>query len=73
MDDLISRQAAIGVVSERCGICIQRIVDLPSVQPEIIRCKDCKCWDTSGYCIDFMTQDEGGFCKWAERRQDALN
>ena len=33
MDDLISRQAAIDAVSD-CGICIQRIVDLPSVQPE---------------------------------------
>lgn len=30
MNDLISREAAIGVVSqEGCGICIQKIVDLP--------------------------------------------
>lgn len=36
----------------------------------LIRCKDCKCWDTSGYCIDFMTQDDGGFCAWAERKTD---
>ena len=33
MSDLISRQAAIDAVSD-CGICIQRIVDLPSVQPD---------------------------------------
>ena len=33
MNDLISRQAAIDAVSD-CGICIQRIVDLPSVQPK---------------------------------------
>ena len=33
MDDLISRQAAIDAVSD-CGICIQRIVELPSAQPE---------------------------------------
>ena len=32
-DDLISRQAAIDAVSD-CGICIQRIVDLPYAQPE---------------------------------------
>ena len=32
--DTIYRQAAIDVVSEHCGICIQRIVDLPSAQPE---------------------------------------
>ena len=42
---------------------------LQPAQSEIIRCKDCKCWDTSGYCIDFMTQDDGGFCAWAERRE----
>ena len=33
MNDLISRQAAIEAVSD-CGICIQRIVDLPYAQPE---------------------------------------
>ena len=33
MSDLISRQAAIDAVSD-CGICIQRIVDLPYAQPE---------------------------------------
>ena len=32
-NDLISRQAAIDAVSD-CGICIQRIVDLPSAQPD---------------------------------------
>lgn len=31
--DTISRQMAIDAVSD-CGICIQRIVDLPSAQPE---------------------------------------
>jgi hypothetical protein len=31
--DTISRQAAIDAVSD-CGICIQRIVDLPYAQPE---------------------------------------
>ena len=41
-----------------------------SSQPEIIRCKDCIYWDFSGYCVDFMTQDENGFCSWAERRTD---
>ena len=60
-------------IMRNIDILTDKIIKMPSVQPEIIRCKDCKCWDTSGYCIDFMTQDEGGFCKWAERRQDALN
>lgn len=43
---------------------------VPSAQPEIIRCKDCVCWDSSGYCVDFMTQCENGFCCWAEKRTD---
>ena len=43
---------------------------LPSAQHEIIRCKDCIYWDISGYCVDFMTQDENGFCSWAERKTD---
>lgn len=33
MDDTISRAAAIDAVSN-CGICIQRLLDLPSAQPE---------------------------------------
>lgn len=51
---------------------LERVFELgrEDARSEIIRCKDCKYWDTSGYCIDFMTQDEGGFCKWAERRQE---
>ena len=54
MNDLISRQAAIdalsmmqGIVAEngvRKGISLawQQIKDLPSAQPEVICCKDCK-------------------------------
>ena len=33
--DLINRQDAIDAVSD-CGICIQKIVDLPSAEPEVI-------------------------------------
>ena len=54
------------------------IKELPSVHPEIIRCKDCKnsehwyrdkrrcfLWEESG--IDVF---DNGFCNYAERRQD---
>ena len=37
--DTISRQMAIDAVSD-CGICIQRIVDLPSAQPEPLTGKE---------------------------------
>jgi hypothetical protein len=56
MNDLIDRQAAIDALnklkiyrpldSDRYVIsdCLNKIVNLPSAQPEIIRCKDCKHW-----------------------------
>ena len=49
MDDLISRQAAIYIVEFECGewsglakTIAEEIKQLPSAQPDIIRCKDCK-------------------------------
>ena len=51
MDELISRQAAIKVVFKwfkKIGlngdICLDSIRSLPSAEPQIIRCKDCKHW-----------------------------
>lgn len=54
---------------------------LPSAQPEIIRCKDCKHWKPQvkgvnggglGGCnfhkANFVTGE--GFCYWAERREE---
>ena len=34
MDDLISREMAIGVVGRRCGACIQGILDIPAAQTD---------------------------------------
>lgn len=69
MDDLISRSKAIRWVKAECnpygqptldyesGIkVIEHLERMPSAQPEIIRCKDCKWWDKSedspfGYCM----------------------
>ena len=60
--DTISRQDAIDAVSD-CGICIQRIVDLPSAQPErrhgywiesrehVYMCNEVKEW-TNWYCSE---------------------
>ena len=54
MDDLISRQAAIDLLKQmrKDGDMVPwegknvfaRIRELPSAQPEITRCKDCKYW-----------------------------
>lgn len=49
------------------------ILDLPSAEPEIIRCKDCKWWKSSWkYCryIHFDT-DKEFYCAVGERRPDA--
>lgn len=90
MDDLISRQAAIDAVHEEFDDCIvwdesgmttanevERILDsVPSAQPEIIRCKDCKFYSPmnretkTGICNLTMHQNFGDnwFCAGAERR-----
>lgn len=86
MEDLISRQAAIDALWEirqkeildgrrfhnHCSLstAVDVIKDLPSAQPEIIRCKDCK-WNMGDCCV-FETYaasdfDENGFCSNAER------
>ena len=85
-NDLISRQQAIDdiwTVSPLARL-DRKWVDrwlrqLPSAQPEIIRCKDCKYWDTTWqndyapnyhYCpmID-GTHRNDFYCAYAERRE----
>jgi len=84
--DCISRQQAIDAVksrktAEQCkegevrnwtvDACVDMIRKLPSAQPEIIRCKDCKHWDGVDTCdvIDAPVWDND-FCSMAERRTD---
>ena len=91
VNDCISRKAAIDEVINlwadkpfgnpalvEIKDCIEK---LPSAQPEVIRCKDCKHWTQSvgkmkGYGLgrcDFHDADLvtcNGFCYWAERRTD---
>lgn len=91
MDDLISRQAAIDICEKISGnrylsadgnigaeMCAERIAQLPSAQPEIIRCKDCKHWTIHKrleipWCR-VMHIDRGAncFCSDAERRTDGM-
>ena len=91
MKDPIERQAAIdalnkldvsdgvGISSIACGVqelAIISIQHLPSAQPEIVQCKDCKHNQlpaTSGNAnceIYYGMTDQDGFCHMAERRTD---
>ena len=84
-DDLISRQVTINVVGDwiynpgDLRYHKDVINSIPAVQPEIVRCKDCKHWDTewsvseSGahYCpmVD-GNRNSDFYCADAERRTD---
>jgi hypothetical protein len=92
MDDLISRQAAIDVVKAYLTDCQiddadwhgngieYELESLPSAQPEIVRCKDCKWYgmadkrrfyrgmDCLQKRIDTIIPDKD-FCSRAERKE----
>ena len=81
--DPISRQAVLDLIADydlSMGQVVRGIHALPSVQPEIIRCKDCK-WsdwytacDGNRYCYCMETgnggRTENDYCSYAERRTD---
>ena len=89
--DLISREDAIRWVKTECNPygkptldfesgkkVIEHLEQMPSAQPEIIRCKDCKFYSPmnretkTGICNLIMHQNFGNnwFCAGAERRPD---
>ena len=86
-DDLISRQAAIDAIEHRLAEpayqhegedwytgmnCAEsELYDLPSAQPELIRCKDCK-WKQGAECVRFadVRPFPSDFCSRAERREE---
>ena len=92
MSDLISRQAAIDAVYKCTDIFINNLpvmvdkadaykalAELPSAQPEIIRCKYCKWWSDDEYreCSspnydNVHVTPAGFYCGWAERRTDGV-
>lgn len=72
MNDLIDRQAAIDecypitVDGEAYEVVqVETLMGLPSAQPEIIRCKDCKYFESCSW----SEHEDDGFCKWGERRE----
>ena len=82
-DDLISRRAAIDAVvawtvEDRPDIemptdLVGRIKALPSAQPEVIRCKDCRHYNAGFECLIEgygIERNKDWFCADAERRED---
>jgi hypothetical protein len=70
-NDLISRQAAIDALDCISGV-EEVLRSLPSAQPEIIRCKDCRWYGFYScklYGNDWM-RDGNGYCDRAERRTE---
>ncbi len=89
MDDIIYRQAAIDALAEHeksrghnytlfvdiVSECAEIIRNLPSAQPEIIRCKDCKYFNSYFVECDHESglkhiKDGHDHCSYAERRTD---
>ena len=72
----------IQVTDEAYADCMQIIHDMPSAQPEMIRCKDCRYFDKyidckemyqwdGGFCADWARNTyENWYCSRAERRTD---
>lgn len=82
-DDAISRQAVLKLLSAMPpeeaitkAMLIQSVKQMDAAQPEIIRCKECKCWrelpnGCQGFCDMHSTYPTlTDFCSWAERRED---
>ncbi len=89
MNDLISRQAAIDLFPNDSlewdtyrgyiapHLARRMIEELPSAQPEIIRCKDCKHWDPEDKKCDCghdiiwqLPRHADWYCADAERKEE---
>ena len=90
MNDLISRQAAIDATwfepsyTDPLNVLTEvrdRLKALPSAQPEIIRCKDCRYYQDNNDGYPHInckwdaneTPDADDFCSGAERRTDEID
>lgn len=77
--DCISRQDAIAIATQEGAygyISAEELAEMPSAEPEIIRCKDCIYYHPS-FCeiwskFGTVQTREKGYCYMAERREDEL-
>ena len=79
MNDMIYRQDALDALEWKWAgkTAIDAIKELPSAEPQIIRCKDCKhsyddiggTYCSYGVCVDCVVEEEF-FCRDGERREE---
>jgi hypothetical protein len=75
-EDVISRKAALALVTRS----VEAIRHLPSAEPEIVRCGQCKYAEVAdkedaqdGYTCQFHRGSiwfSGSYCSWGERREE---
>lgn len=88
MSDLISREAAIEAVGyyslhsgDKLLFADKPLKDLPSAQPEIVRCKDCRYYMRSDELCEMIAArlhmyecgkqwNEDSFCCWGKKKGD---
>ncbi len=63
------------IYKENAVEAIEMVERLPSAQPEIVRCKDCRYYNSEEKeCLDLMGHgrrwEEDDFCSYAERREE---
>ena len=69
--DLERRGITVLAVANHKQVTVDLLEQLPSVQPDIIRCPDCCYNDGTAYCeLHFRNVKAKDFCSWAERRED---
>lgn len=83
MNDPISRQDAIDELLAMLNSdyldgykYLEKLKRLPSAQPEIIHCRECKHWEQESICDGYCSEiekdgfDEDHFCSYAERQEE---
>ena len=78
MNDLISRQAAIDLLCRALhynyseDYAVTQALELPSAEPQIVRCKECKYANEHYICdIVYWWNQPNDFCSKGERKENA--
>lgn len=80
-NDLISRAALLDIAEQQGHVTVDDIVGIPAIEPQVVRCRECKHWKTRGEfgdCAQWkQSNDENAetskddFCSCGERMDAA--